>query len=225
MLRGNWSNRITPASAVSGSPRKASTGSWRFSAQSLRKFCLIRWSRSSARARHHCSGVRAEPEFQNVGAPVAARHAAVPPTVRPSISRVGWPTPAGTDLSALAADADALVEREVVADALDPGQHGRSVADQGRALDRLGDLAAADPVGLGAGEDELAAGDVDLPAAEALGVNAVLDPARSARPGSSLPASMKVLVMRGIGAWAKLSRRPLPVGAMPISRALRRSCR
>ena len=106
----------------------------------------------------------------------AARQAAVPPTVRPSISRVGWPTPAGIDLAALAAHADALVELEVVADALDPGQHRRAVADQGRALDRLGDLAAADPVGLGAGEDELAAGDVDLPAAEALGVNPVLDP-------------------------------------------------
>ena len=42
--------------------------------------------------------------------------------------------------------------------------------------------------------------------------------------GSSLPASMKVLVMRGIGAWAKLSRRPLPVAGTPISRAFRRSC-
>ena len=32
MLRGSWSNRMTPASAVSGSPRKLSGGSWRFSA-------------------------------------------------------------------------------------------------------------------------------------------------------------------------------------------------
>src|SRR4029078_57047 len=34
-----------------------------------------------------------EPEFENVRTPVA--HAAVPPTVRPSISKVGCPTPAG----------------------------------------------------------------------------------------------------------------------------------
>src|SRR4029079_4225525 len=77
-------------------------------------------------------------------------------------------------LPALVTDADALVEREVVADALDPREDGRPVADQSRALDRLGDLAAADPIGFGAGENEFAAGDVDLPAAEALGVDAVL---------------------------------------------------
>ena len=90
---------------------------------------------------------------------------------------MGLADPGGNRLAALAANADALVEREIVADALDPGQHGRAVADQGRALDRLGDLAAADAVRLGAGEDELAAGDIDLAAAEALGVNPVLDPA------------------------------------------------
>ncbi len=181
--------------------------------------------RAPASPFHHSARVEAEPEFEDVGAPVAAAQAAVPPTVRPSISRVGWPTPGGNALAALAADADAFVEREIVADALDPGEHGRSVADQRRALDRLADLAVSDPVGLGAGEDELAAGDVDLAAAEALGVDAVLARARPARPGSSLPASMKVLVMRGIGAWAKLSRRPLPVGSTPISRALSRSWR
>src|SRR5579885_2681544 len=38
-------------------------------------------------------------------------------------------------------------------------------------------------------------------------------------------ASMKVLVIRGIGANAKLSRRPFPVGFIFIRRALRRSCR
>ena len=43
--------------------------------------------------------------------------------------------------------------------------------------------------------------------------------------GADSPASMKVLVMRGIGMWAKLSRRPLPVSGRPMSRALRRSCR
>ena len=47
---------------------------------------------------------------------------------------------------------------------------------------------------------------------------------RRISPGSSVPFSIKVFVIRGIGAWAKLSRRPLPVGATPISRALSRSC-
>src|SRR3546814_19678856 len=46
----------------------------------------------------------------------------------------------------------------------------------------------------------------------------------SSSAGSSLQARMKVLVIRGIGAGAKLSRPPLPVGATPISRALSRSC-
>ena len=35
---------------------------------------------------------------------------------------------------------------------------------------------------------------------------------------------MKVLVMRGMGMWAKDWRRPLPVGSRPIRRALIRSC-
>ena len=43
--------------------------------------------------------------------------------------------------------------------------------------------------------------------------------------GASSPASRKVLVMRGIGMWAKLSRRPLPVSGMPSRRAFMRSCR
>ena len=42
--------------------------------------------------------------------------------------------------------------------------------------------------------------------------------------GSQSPGVMKVLVMRGRGSVAKLSRRPLPVGAVPRTRALVRSC-
>src|SRR4029079_10770540 len=45
-------------------------------------------------------GLEAEPELEDIGPPVAA-HAAVPPTVSPSISTVGWPTPAGTLCPAL----------------------------------------------------------------------------------------------------------------------------
>src|SRR6478672_257861 len=113
-------------------------------------------------------------------------------------------------LAALAANTHALVQRKVVADALDPRKHGRAVANERSAFDRLGDLSASDAVGFGAGEDELAAGDVDLASAEALGVDAVLDPFDE---------------IRGMGACAKLSRLPLPVASIPISRAFRRSCR
>ena len=184
---------------------------------------MIRWS-SSGVPLHHWSGVRAR--TRTSGRPRASPGSSGGASDGQAVDQQRRLSHSGRNaLAALAADADALVEREVVADALDPGQHGRTIADQRRALDRLGDLAAANAIGLGAGEDELAAGDVDLPAAEALGVDAVLDPARPARPDRPLPPSMKVLVIRGIGAWAKLSRRPLPVGSMPISRALSRSCR
>ena len=54
-------------------------------------------------------------------------------------------------------------------------QRGGAVADQRRAFDRCADLAVLDPVGLGAGKHELAVGDVDLTAAEADGVDAVLE--------------------------------------------------
>ena len=42
--------------------------------------------------------------------------------------------------------------------------------------------------------------------------------------GASSPASMKVLVIRGMGGCWKDSRRPLPVGDIPRSRAFSRSC-
>src|SRR5271156_1704290 len=83
--------------------------------------------------------------------------------------------PHGNPLAVLAAGADAVVEGEVVADHGDAVEVGRAVADQHRALDRGADLAVLDPVGLGALELVFARGDVDLPAAEAHGIDAVLD--------------------------------------------------
>src|ERR1043166_7711342 len=77
-------------------------------------------------------------------------------------------------LAVLAAGADAFVERKIVADHGDAGERVGTVADQHRALDRRADLAVFQPIGLGALEHELARGDVDLPAAEAHGVDAVL---------------------------------------------------
>src|SRR5580704_14181332 len=115
-------------------------------------------------------------------------------TARPVKSRTDWlPTPGGdgraaSDLRAahrqagdlqrrladadrhplavLAADADAGVEAEVVADHGDLGQRRGAVADQRRALHRRRHLAVLDQVGLGALEDELAVDDVDLAAAQ-----------------------------------------------------------
>src|SRR5690606_14633821 len=78
-------------------------------------------------------------------------------------------------LAVLAAGADAGVERHVVADHGDLGQHVGAVADQGRALDRAADLAVLDQIGLGRREHELAARDVNLAAAEIDGVETLLD--------------------------------------------------
>ena len=49
-------------------------------------------------------------------------------------------------------------------------QHIRTITDQGRTLDRAGDLAVFNQVGLAGGEDKLARGDVDLSAAKIHGV-------------------------------------------------------
>ena len=50
-----------------------------------------------------------------------------------------------------------------------------AAADEGCALDRTGDLAVLDEVGLGGGEDEFSVGDVHLAAAEVDGVEASLN--------------------------------------------------
>ena len=130
-----------------------------------------------------------------------ADHAALPPTVRPPISSVGWPTPTGTHwpfLPQLPMPGSSAMSLPMARICL---QRRGAVADQRRALDRRADLAVLHPVGLGAGEDELAVGDVDLPAAEADGVDAVLQLGEDVgRVG--VAAEHEVLVMRGIGVWA-----------------------
>ena len=95
----------------------------------------------------------------------------------------------GDGLAVLAAGADAFVEGEVVADHGDEFEGFGAVADEGRALDRRGDAAILDEVGLGGGEDELAVGDVDLAAAEVDGVEAALDAADDVF-GRVVPLSM-----------------------------------
>src|SRR5258707_15483736 len=78
-------------------------------------------------------------------------------------------------LAILATSADAGIALEVIADHADPVEVGRAVADQHRALERLRQLAVLDLVGFRHLEHVLARGDVDLPAAEADGIDAVLD--------------------------------------------------
>ena len=78
-------------------------------------------------------------------------------------------------MAGFAAGADAFIQGEVVADHGNVLQSFGAVADQGCALDRAGDFAVFDEVGLGGGEDEFAVGDVDLAAAEVDGVEAALD--------------------------------------------------
>src|SRR5580658_556655 len=77
-------------------------------------------------------------------------------------------------LAVLAADADAGVEGEVVADHGDAGERRGAVADQGGALHRRAQLAVLDQVGLAALEDKLAAGGVDLAAVELGAVDAAV---------------------------------------------------
>ena len=93
-----------------GSPRRArSTGRSGISragapasrSTACRKRSRIRWS-SAGSAENHCSWSSPNQNAQDFAAPVlASAHTAVPPTVRPSISRVGWPTPAGNVCPAL----------------------------------------------------------------------------------------------------------------------------
>ena len=101
----------------------------------------------------------------------------------------------------LAADADAFVELEIVAHHADVLQRFRTVADQRGVAHRPRDLAVLDQVAFGRGEDEIAAGDIHLAAAEVRAVEALRDGADDLF-GSLSPASMKVLVMRGMGMCA-----------------------
>jgi hypothetical protein len=118
-----------------------------------------------------------------------------------SILSVGWPTPTGTPwpfLPQVPMPGSSFMSLPIMPDA---GQRVGAVADQHGALDRRPDLAVLDPVGLGAGEDELAGGDVDLAAAEGDGVDAVLDRGEDFRRVGRA-GEHEVLVIRGIGIWA-----------------------
>src|SRR5208282_540161 len=78
-------------------------------------------------------------------------------------------------LAVLAAGPDAGVEREVVADHRDASQYVGAIADKRGAFDGARHPAVLDQVGLARGEHKFAVGDIDLSAAEADCVQAVLD--------------------------------------------------
>src|SRR5262249_9498997 len=79
----------------------------------------------------------------------------------------------GHALPFLAARADAFVELEVVAHHADVLQRLGPVADQGGVAHRAPEPAVLDHVPLRCGEDEIAAGDIPLPAAEIAAVHAL----------------------------------------------------
>ena len=67
----------------------------------------------------------------------------------------------GDGLAGFAAGAYTFVESQVISYHGDVFEGFRAVADEGCALDGMGDLAVLDEVGLAGGKDELATGDVD----------------------------------------------------------------
>src|ERR1019366_2872412 len=77
-------------------------------------------------------------------------------------------------LSILATGPDTLVELQIAADHRDSGQHIWSIPNERRVLQRRSNDAVLDQIRFRGGEDELAVGDVHLPAAEVRRVNAVL---------------------------------------------------
>ena len=85
---------------------------------------------------------------------------------------VGWPTPTGTPWPCLPQVPMPESSAMSLPTMRDARQRIRAGADQRGALDRHGDLAVLDQIGLGAGEHELAGGDVHLAAAEGLGEEA-----------------------------------------------------
>src|ERR1700674_6130109 len=72
----------------------------------------------------------------------------------------------GNSLSIFAAGADAFIEFQIVADHRNPRQHIGSIADQGCALDRGGNLSVFDEIRFRRRENKFAVRDVDLSATE-----------------------------------------------------------
>ncbi len=98
-------------------------------------------------------------------------HQPVPPTVISAMRKRGL---TGADRHALAVlAADAGLDVEVAGDHVDLHEDVDAVADEGGPAQRRRDPAVLDQVALGDAEDEVAAGRLDLPAGQALGVEAL----------------------------------------------------
>ena len=126
-------------------------------------------------------------------------------------------------LAVLAAGAGRVPE--IPADHVDLAHELRPLSHEGRAAQRLRELPVADPIALRDLEGEVAAHDVDLPAAHLLHEDAVLDRAHDLVGIRIRPDAIIVFVIRQIGRWRKLSRRALPLRRMPSFSACLRSDR
>src|SRR5437899_3226552 len=73
----------------------------------------------------------------------------------------------------LTARADAFIQLQIVADHADVLQRFRTVADQRGVAHRAGELAVFDQITFRGREDEVAAGDIHLPAAEIAAVHSL----------------------------------------------------
>ena len=112
------------------------------------------------------------------------------PTHRHHLQLQGWlPDPDRHALPLLATDADPGIQRQIVADHGDLLHRLGPVANQGRPLERRGDLAILDEIGLGGREDKLAGGDIHLATAEVRRVDPCFTEAMISA-GSCSPASM-----------------------------------
>src|SRR5262249_27417405 len=110
------------------------------------------------------------------GAVSARNRLSARPTDRDAVhAQRRLPDPDRHALAVLAAGADALVERQIVADHADAVEIRRPVSDQHRPLEGSADFTVLNPVRLRALKDVLARRDIDLAAAEIDRVDAVLD--------------------------------------------------
>src|SRR6185295_15189264 len=126
----------------------------------------------SERMRIMVEGRGATPGIQRSRAPLASRSRRAPD--REAINPQSRLADADRDaLTFLSASADARIEAHVVADHGHMGQRIRPVANEGRTLDWVGDLAVLDHIGFGCGEHKLAAYDIDLAPAEVRRVQAI----------------------------------------------------
>ena len=123
---------------------------------------------------------------------------AVPPTVMRSMRTVGIPTPTGTLWPSLPHMPTPSSSFRSLPTMLTYFMRLGTVADQRGVAHRARQFAVFDEIAFRSREDEVAAGDIHLAAGE-IGAVEARGTERMMSSGSLSPASMKVLVMRGMG--------------------------